>query len=569
MVGEAMTRTFFSSAFMFSRVFLILITSVLLCDRLLAQDPPAAETGAVPAESGTASETSTATETRPGDGTAGATASTVQPATPAQTLDAANVPKVVPFGSQPYAVLVDVAFDGRAGDSAEFREEVIGDIRETVLRMYGRTWAANVEQSLWLVPGQQSRLARLQPTELVDRYPEQQIQKAFLLTIEADGYSVFRVSCREYDSRVQELTPVYDETTYDVRSIGTIAARLMRDAFRPVVVFVRQFEREEDGQAMMELQVQAGEIIPPDPSAAQIVEGDVLRPFLRTMDRRDPLKLKQLQTLPLSYIRIMEVDREVTRGLVNGVFVSHMARSPFGGKGRRLQHLALRQRPTAEQSKVQLVLQSRPDKPLIAHRLSIAYQLGYKDAEDGPQTQLVSDRNGEVVIQRRDNHPTFWIRVYSGTSLLARVPYAPGLLPFDTIALPDDAIRLRVEGELQLLQDELIDAIAVREVLIARAKKAAEKGDRSLVDQLLTHYASVPSGEQFVTKISNIQIPASKEAKARGQGDTRIIQACRKLQDTVSTFFTEEKRAERQAEMEKIRNLAEQHEGRGNLPASE
>ena len=131
-------------------------------------------------------------------------------------------------------------------------------------------------------------------------------------------------------------------------------------------------------------------------------------------------------------------------------------------KHRAAKHSTEAHHTKAQNSKVRIVLRGRPDKPLVSHRLALAYQLHWKSEEDGPQTPLVSDRNGDVVIEARKGHPTFWIRVYSGASLLARVPYAPGLIPFDTIELPDDSIRLAVEGEIQLLADELIDAIAAR-----------------------------------------------------------------------------------------------------------
>ena len=479
---------------------------------------------------------------------------------PEPSADPNQPPREIPFASQPYRVLVDIGISAPIGQSSLFRQSLQVELDESVQRMFGRMWQTEFQQSQLLIPADVARLQRIQVDEVLPRFPEQDVDKVFFLNIAFNGVYT-EVACREYDTRVQELTPIRAARSYDLRAVPSVATVLMRDSFRPVVMFSRSYE-DEDGRSMMELQVQAGEIIPPDSSAQQVIEGDVLRPFIRSMERRDPTKLRHLQVLPLSYIRIMAVDREVSRGLVEGVFVSHMAVSPFGGKGRRLQHIALRQRPTADHSRVRLVLQSRPDKPLIAHRMALAYQLGYKDEEDGPQTQLVSDRNGEVVIERRENHPTFWIRVYSGASLLARVPYAPGLLPFDTIALPDDSIRLRVEGELQLLQDELIDAIAVREVLIARASRAAEKGDVTQVNDLLKQYSAVPSRDEFVARISNIQIPAAKEAAARGLSDRRIVQACKALQDTVQTFFTDEKRTERQAEMEKIRSLAEQNEGR-------
>ncbi|MDG1897109.1 MAG: hypothetical protein P8J37_19615 [Fuerstiella sp.] len=469
------------------------------------------------------------------------------------TADDSGEPEVeIPFASRPYRVHISIAFDNTAATSEAARNEQVSDIEHAVARMYGRMWAVAIETNEWLMPAQGQRLQRLQLSDVFERYPEEQYDKAFVLTVEASGRS-FNISCREYDPRIQELTPLYSQRTLDPRSIGGVAACLMRDSFRPMLMYVRKFD-DEEGRSLMELQAQAGEISPPDSSADQVVEGDVLRPFVRSMERRNPKKLQQLKALPLSYIRTLSVDREVTRGAITGYYATHMTFSLFGGKGRRLQHLAVRQRPTSSESRVRLVLQPRPDKPLISHRLAIAYQLGWKDKEDGPQTQLVSDRNGEVVIDTREDHPTFWIRVYSGASLLARVPYAPGLLPYDVVALPDDSIRLGVEGELQLLQDQLIDSIAMQGVLLARARKAAEANNAKAVGELFDTYDQVPGKKKLVELITNIKTRAVKESTDRRMGSTRIEKLCQKLTDSVETFFTDEKRAERQAEIEQIKS---------------
>ncbi|MGB4710575.1 MAG: hypothetical protein WBH50_06255 [Fuerstiella sp.] len=499
----------------------------------------------------------------------------------------------VPFSLQPYIVDVQVSFESGCLNDASQRNLLVEDIQKAVERMFGRMWQPQIAESDWFVSGDSGGLGRIQLSDMLERYPEDRVHKAFIVTIEQQG-SGYQVSCREYDSRVQELTPVYSASLLDVRGIGSTAVELIRDAFRPCVLFVRNFTTE-DGQALMELHVQAGEILPPDPSAEQVVEGDVLRPFIRQMDRRNPKKLSQLRAMTLSYVKVLRmgptevpsepgnqsedefpaftvlnddgtvaeadvpIDSELGRSIVTGIYLTHMSYSPFGGKGRRMQHLALRQRPTASESRVKLVLQSRPDKPLISHRMALAYQLGYRDEEDGPQTQLVSDRNGEVTIKVKEGHPTFWIRVYSGASLLARVPYAAGLIPYDVVELPDDSIRLGVEGEIQLLSDKLIDSIALRGVLLARARKAAEAGSTDEVDQLLEKYDGVPAKAYFLEKVSNIRNLAEKQAKERRQSASRITKLCTGLSDTVSTFFSDEKRAERTEEILKIRQSAEQN----------
>lgn len=469
----------------------------------------------------------------------------------------AEPPKEVPFGSQPYTVMVSVGFDGPAYQTEQSRQKSLDQIQRSVQRIYGRLWRVTIRPSDWMVPGNAAHLERLTPEQLLARFPEAEFQKVFLLAISGSG-SRHDVACREFDTRVHELTPVLHETLRDSRSVFNTCGRLIRDSFRPVLMFVRKFS-DEDNNTRVEMQAQGGSILPPDQSATQVIPGDVLRPFRREMDRRDANKLKLLRPFPLTYMRVMSVDTEVTRGLAETIFLSHLHPESFLGKGRRTQRLALRQRPTAEKSVVRLVLTSRPDKPLISHRLALAYQLGYKDEEDGEQTRLVSDRNGEVTISIRENHPTFWIRVLSGTSLLARVPYAPGLIPFDTVKLPDDSVRLGVEGEIQLLSDELIDAIAQREVLIARANKKAEEGDTLAVADLLDQYSKIAGKDYFLEKSQSIQTNAETEATAKRVGKGRLQDLCKSFNGSIETFFTDEKRETRLQQIREIKATAERN----------
>ena len=464
----------------------------------------------------------------------------------------------LPFEIRPYRVMVTVSFNYNCLVAPGIRDNVIAGIQTAVRRMYGQVWETSVEQSPWIASGNRSRLERLNYSDFAERYTELEFDKVFAVTIAMQGNG-FQICCRECDTRIHELTPVYAETVLDDSLIPATTARLLRDSFRPNVLFLRNVPGE-DGRMSMVMQVQAGELVPPDPSAVQVVEGDVLRPFIRQMDRRNPRKLKQLKPITLTYLKVLSVDREVSRGQLTAFYLTHLRPelSPFGGKGRSQQHMAIRQRPTASQSQVKLVLQSRPDKPLISHRLALAFQLHYKDEEDGDQIQLVSDRNGEVTIKTRENHPTFWIRVYSGSSLLARVPYSPGLIPYDVIKLPDDSIRLGVEGELQLLADDLIDAIALRGVLLARARKEAAAGKTEQVEDLFERYDQVPSKDDFLERISNIRIPAATATEKRGMSPRRINGACQALESTVKTFFSDEKRAARAEEIQKVKQLAEQ-----------
>lgn len=484
--------------------------------------------------------------------------SAVQKAPTAETVaDKVEPPEELPFTVQPYSVLISIGFNGPEYRSEASRQLAVTQIQRSVERIYGRLWQTTIRVNDWMVPGNAAHLQRLSVEELLERFPEEDFQKVLLLAVEGAGTG-HQVACREFDTRVHELTPVRQSAMRDARSVGNTCGRLIRDSFRPVLMFVRRF-LDDEGHTRVEMQAQGGQILVPDQSATQVLPGDVLRPFRREMDRRNAKKLKQLRPFPLTYMRVMSVDTEVSRGMAETIFLSHLSPDSFLGKGRRTERLALRQRPTADKSVVRLVLTNRPDKPLISHRLALAYQLGYKDAEAAPQTKLVSDRNGEVIISTQPDHPTFWIRVYSGSSLLARVPYAPGLIPFDTVKLPDDSVRLGVEGEIQLLSDELIDAIAQREVLIARAKKQAELGDSKVVDALLEQYGEISGKDYFLEKVNAIQTNAEKEADEKRLGKSRLGALCASFKGSVQTFFTEEKRAARLQEIREIKGSAERN----------
>lgn len=514
----------------------------------------------------------------------------------------------LPIRQRPYRIKVSVAFSGPRTGLVD-RERVVAGIEKALKRMYGAMWLTEFEANDWLLPGTSSRLERLNVTDIfrkgeelpdvttapavaesksddaasgedsnasespaaadvatsestavtdqgINRFPEQLVDKAFLITVESFPASTV-VSCREYDSKSQELTPLRFATILDSRAVPTITSELIRDSFRPTLMFGRTYENDA-GDSFIEMELQAGELPPPDPSAEQVVVGDVMRPFLRFMERRDASKLKLLQPLNLTYLVVTDIDNTVARGMVSTVLISHAPVTPFTGKGRRLQKMALRQRPAADSSRVKLVLRVRPDKPMVCHRIALAFKLRVGDEDRAEQTRLLSDRKGEIVVPVNPEFSSFWIYVYSGSILLARVPYAPGMLPYDVIELPDDSIRLGVEGELQLMQDELVDAVALREVFFSLAKKAADAGDEELLETHIESYKSVPGKQHFLDTLTLMKTGGIQKAQARqNRGAERFVgRMCDKMKDSLQLFFSDEKELARLRDLDALKAKA-------------
>ena len=273
----------------------------------------------------------------------------------------------IPLIHKPYEVRVEVGFEGTETFSLEVREELTADIRDGLTRMYGSMWNATVASSDWLIPAGTARLQRLNESEILTRYTGTSTEKVILLSV-AGSNGQFEVSCREFDNRVQELTPLLAESTHDLQSVSNIACRLTRDSFRPVLLF----SGPSIDKTELEFELQAGTLIPPDPSAAQIAQGDVLRTFIRQMDRRNPGKVKLLQKLDLCYVRVTSFNQELRAdslspedtdvkvegitgdptavytdsGPVKGVLIAH-GMVPFGGRSRSMEQIALRGRQWA------------------------------------------------------------------------------------------------------------------------------------------------------------------------------------------------------------------------------
>lgn len=499
---------------------------------------------------------------------------------PKKTAATKAPPKVViPFPREAYRVFVEIGFDGLATQQPALRQGLVDQIRKGLGRMYGAAWNAQVQASEWLIPGGQERLKRLTPEALLLRYPESSAQKVVLIGIE-ESHGIFKISCREFDTRVQEMSPVLTEQTGDVQDVANVATRLTRDSFRPVLLFAKTTIVGSE----LEFLLQAGELTVPDPTAAFIREGDVLRTFLRQMDRRNPDKLKVLQRLDLCYVRVTGFNTElradvatkedtpvsvkdVTRdtsavyqdsGHVRGVLISH-GPVPYGGAGRSVQQIALRQRPAATKSRVKLVLQTKVDRPLICFRVDKVSKLRHTDSNNVPSERVLSDRNGELEIKVDPENPTFWLYVYSGSSLLARVPYAPGLLPQDTIKLPDDGLRLGVEGELYLFRDTLVDTVAQKAVLMSLAKKASTEGKLEELDKLIVQLDELPGQQKFMSRLNTIKTPATAKADLqRNVGVKRKIEKlCLAMEDSLTAFFSSDNKIREAQELEQLRKFAE------------
>ena len=129
--------------------------------------------------------------------------------------------------------------------------------------------------------------------------------------------------------------------------------------------------------------------------------------------------------------------------------------------------------------------------------------------------RLWTDRRGSVTIPIIEQYPLVRLYVRSGKSLLARVPFVPGIASEVTLQLPDDSLRLGVEGQIEILEGDLIETVARRAVYMALARVYARGGKWDKVEEQKKGLKELDGMKEFEAKMTAIRFPAVKAAEAR------------------------------------------------------
>ena len=226
----------------------------------------------------------------------------------------------IPAPLQPYNVRVFVAFD----DNVEFQRGVsrtgLGRIARPLRRVLGTHVHAAIEEFPQLIPATAATLGRLAITH---ESPEvANCDKAFFLTLQADGGG-YLVSGKCWDATTRNTSDVISAQVFRRSDIADRLFGLLSDLFEPIVE-IADFDAEQ-----ATLQIRAGEILPPDPSQAQLKPGRLLTPFYRFLSKEG--EVRRIQEIPWTYLVVSDVDRAMaTCKIVSGL------RVPLTTRRRRL-----------------------------------------------------------------------------------------------------------------------------------------------------------------------------------------------------------------------------------------
>jgi hypothetical protein len=327
----------------------------------------------------------------------------------------------------------------------------------------------------------------------------------------------------------------------DDRLAVAAAAGVVKEAFRTLVQIDAANGRE------ITVRVRGGELTPPDVVATPLEPGNFLKPFVRAMNRKG--ELQKVQQVPWTLLRVEDVERARANVLAFSVFPA-----PVAATKKRMESLAIEVRPTYPETTLQIVPRTNKGNPIAAARVEILDRLAAPNDPEVERTLLRTDREGKVTVPADPTPKVRYAIVHSGTGILARVPFCPGIEPFLTVDVNDDAPRLSAEGEVSLLEADLVELVARRKVLQLRAETASKAGKVEDLKLLIAELKALPTQPQYQQRIDLSRTTAVEGAREKKDqvAEARIRKMYTALAESAKTHLDDEKFQQQLKDLEDI-----------------
>jgi hypothetical protein len=115
---------------------------------------------------------------------------------------------------------------------------------------------------------------------------------------------------------------------------------------------------------------------------------------------------------------------------------------------------------------------------------------------------------------------------------MARLPVVSGTSPRIDVSLPDDDARLAAETRLAAVREDLIDVVARRNILMARARAKIQKKDFVAAQELVRALDDLPNRPQF-----DISVRTAEQSST--SGDPQMQRRIKQMFDTTRKLLTQ------------------------------
>jgi hypothetical protein len=410
----------------------------------------------------------------------------------------------------PYRIYILTAFEQCPELTPAVEADIAADLTARIEGVVGAPWDAAIVPApdelrrtmLYRLDG----LSAEEAAKVLNAFDEKakspkKTDKFMLLTVKSEN-GALQAAVREFDVRSQQLGPTAAATAWHLGKLRDAALDAVLFAFSPLA----NIDAVDNKEKTAVLRLQAAALPSRDPALAIIRPGMIFRPYIRLNDRDGKVKLVTPQEW--TFLIVEEASPEhLNCRIVSGMAVPLHAKS----KSRREQ-IALAVHPSPTPTVLTVKSRTEPKTPLAD------YEVYDSDLTTKETTLLArTDWRGQVTLRPDEKKPLRLLLIKYGSDLLARIPVVPGLDSQLTANIANMDSRLKAEGYITGLQEEVVDAYLHREILIRSIRAKIEAEDIETANTMFEELGRLPTGKVFMNKLL--------DEKKRLQTKDSVVQA--------------------------------------------
>ncbi len=385
----------------------------------------------------------------------------------------------------PYKIEVWIAGQGRVSTSTTQHQELTNQLTELFELSGLSEWTAEVK---WI-----PKEANWAPGETLSSWTTGRLRQASkdilladkLYIVELFGDSPMRASIAEFDLHLRNWSEQESTTIEQEALLADSIFRLIRQAFRPVMLLENPNEKLVWGRP------RAIRLALSKDSPVRIPVGTALVAATRYNDRSgEPLAKDGVVPAEFTRLQVKEIKAE---RLLCDIYTG--LRNPFRRRmGVRSERYALMIKPRHPFTTLNVVKRTEDAEPLVDYEV---YERPLK-TEETPKLIGRTDFLGRIEIPADPAAPLKLLYVKCGNQLLARLPVVPGETERILVPIGDDELRLQAEGFIIGMQSAIMDAYARRLELAARFKRRIDSGQLDKAELMIAEARLLPNRAQLM-----------------------------------------------------------------------
>jgi hypothetical protein len=390
----------------------------------------------------------------------------------------------VSWEQRPYRILCRVSLPASGGLGERWGETVITQIRSRISAVVGAPWQMTIEamdRATALENAFSSNPVRPDPLHAPGNY-----DKIVLVSLRRGLSGSLELAAREWDGATEQWGSLRRKT---VRQAGYVPAAIEQLLLRSFAPLARIESADRDA---VRLRLRAGALVARDDSIRFAETGTIFLPVIRRSSRNSRND-DEVRVVPWTLIRVSGIEGSSATGDV----LSGM-RSPLSARrGGRLEPLAIALRPDPADTLLTVSSGGDPPQPLSGCEV-----IARAPGQEQSHAVGVTNHAGRVTIPAEPDAVTM-LYVRQGGRYLAKLPLLAGYASETTVQVPFDTRRLEMEGWITAFQEDLVDVVARREVLVAQIEFELGKQNFARARTLMDRLKKLPSEFQLSQELQS------------------------------------------------------------------